>query len=447
MEVREASADYLPTAAPRVPVGYKQTGVGVIPEDWHLISFIGAVGAYIDYRGRTPRKLGLSWGGGDILALSANNVQMGNINPDKEAYLGNEDLYRKWMVQGECEQDDILLTMEAPLGNVAQIPDSRKYILSQRVLLIKPKEWVLRDFLAHYMRGSYFQKQLDLNSTGSTAKGIQRKKLDEIPVYIPPTKAEQEAIAEALNDADALIESLEHLLVKKRQLKQGAMQELLTGKRRLPGFSGEWGVKPLDALGRWTGGMTPSMQNLDYWQPGAVPWVSSGDVKSARLHSTAFAVSEYAIKQKATTLVPENSIIMVTRSGILRKYLPVAMSMVPMAINQDIKALLPNSQLVPDFVFHSLSSNGDRILARCLKSGTTVESIEFSWLKAFTIRLPRPPEQTAIATILSDMDAELAALEERLAKARAIKQGMMQELLTGRIRLIEPHHEVGTNKC
>src|SRR5439155_15800852 len=134
-----------------------------------------------------------------------------------------------------------------------------------------------------------------------------------------PRLDEQEAIAEALSDVDALVESLEKLLAKKRQLKQGAMQELLTGKKRLPGFSGEWEVKRLDELGRWTGGMTPSMRNPDYWQSGTVPWISSGDVKSVTLTSTAFAISEYAIKRRATTLLPAKSIIVVTRSGILRK--------------------------------------------------------------------------------------------------------------------------------
>ncbi|MCB9087920.1 MAG: restriction endonuclease subunit S [Calditrichae bacterium] len=137
--------------------GYRQSEVGVVPEDWEIMPFDQVVEAYIDYRGRTPRKLGLSWGGGTILALSANNVQMGRIDPEKEAYLGSEELYRKWMVQGECEVGDVLLTMEAPLGNVAQIPDSKKYILSQRVLLIKPKDWVLRDYLAHFMKGASFR--------------------------------------------------------------------------------------------------------------------------------------------------------------------------------------------------------------------------------------------------------------------------------------------------
>jgi type I restriction enzyme S subunit len=236
--LRQGAIQELLTGRKRLPgfevkSTYKQTELGLIPEDWNLMPMIRAVGAYIDYRGRTPKKLGLSWGGGDILALSANNVKMGSINLDQEAYFGSEELYRKWMVQGKCEPGDVLLTMEAPLGNVAQVPDSKKYILSQRVLLIKPKDWLLKDFLAHYMKGPLFQKQLQLNSTGSTAMGIQRRKLDEVPIGIPPTKAEQEAIASILSDMDAEIASLEAKLGKVRHLKQGMMQELLTGRTRL----------------------------------------------------------------------------------------------------------------------------------------------------------------------------------------------------------------------
>ena len=237
-QLKQGAMQELLTGKKRLPgfeinPGYKQTEVGMIPEDWEVMPFVRAVQSYIDYRGRTPRKLGLSWGGGDILALSANNVQMGRIDYDKGAYYGSDELYRKWMVQGECEPGDVLLTMEAPLGNVTQVPDSKKYILSQRVLLIKPKTWLLRDFLTHYMKGFFFQNQLSLNSTGSTAKGIQRKKLDELPVGLPPTLPEQTAIATVLSDMDAEITALEAKLVKARQLKQGMMQELLTGRIRL----------------------------------------------------------------------------------------------------------------------------------------------------------------------------------------------------------------------
>ncbi|MCB9555213.1 MAG: restriction endonuclease subunit S [Deltaproteobacteria bacterium] len=236
--IKQGAMQELLTGKRRLPgfekkKGTKQTEVGVIPEDWDVVPFVKIVGQYIDYRGRTPKKLGLEWGGGDILALSANNVQMGHIDTEKEAYLGSSELYGKWMQQGDCQKGDVLLTMEAPLGNVAQIPDSKKYILSQRVLLIKPKASVLRDWLAHYMRADSFQAQLAMNATGSTAKGIQRQKLDLVPVSVPRVIDEQKAISSVLVDMHAELDALKAKLCKARQIKQGMMHNLLTGRIRL----------------------------------------------------------------------------------------------------------------------------------------------------------------------------------------------------------------------
>jgi type I restriction enzyme S subunit len=135
--------------------------------------------------------------------------------------------------------------------------------------------------------------------------------------------------------------------------------------------------------------------------------------------------------------MPAGGIIIVNRSGILRRYLPVSLLMRDMAINQDIKGLILKPGLCSEFVLYFILHAGPEILASCMKAGTTVESIELSWLKRFAVQLPNMEEQTAIATVLSDMDTEIESLESKLAKAREIKQGMMQELLTGRIRLIE----------
>jgi type I restriction enzyme S subunit len=214
------------------------------------------------------------------------------------------------------------------------------------------------------------------------------------------------------------------------------MQQLLTCQTRLPSFHGEWEVKRLDELGTWKGGMTPSMQNPAFWVGGTVPWVSSGDVKSVLLKQTGFSITQLAVKRGTTTMLPTNSILLVTRSGILRKYLPVAMNVVPVAINQDIKALIPAEVFSAEYLLHALIGNGDQILKRCMKAATTVESVEFRWLKAFTIPIPPFHEQTAIAEVLTEMDVELATLEQRVEKTRALKQAMMQELLTGRTRLV-----------
>jgi type I restriction enzyme, S subunit len=314
-----------------------------------------------------------------------------------------------------------------------------------KVFFVEPDFWPLnttlyvRDFHGNDVRFVHHLLQtvdFQSHSGKSGVPGVNRNDVHQEFVHIPARRSEQEAIARALLDADALIDSLEQLLTKKRQIKQGAMQELLTGKRRLLQGDEAWRQAPLGSLGKWSGGMTPSMARVDYWSPAGVPWPSSGDLKMAQLSESAKYLSKTAVRDGATTVVPANSVVMVVRSGILRKYLPVGITLKPMAINQDLKAIQPNTEIAAEFLLHALEYWGERILATCLKTGTTVESLELRWLKAFTIELPSVSEQAAIEDVLSEMNAEITALESRLTKARALKQAMAQALLTGRIRLV-----------
>ena len=197
----------------------------------------------------------------------------------------------------------------------------------------------------------------------------------------------------------------------------------------------DWQIKRLEELGSWRGGATPSMTNASFWINGTIHWASSGDIKTSILSKTASMITGIAVKQSSTTLLQEGAILIVTRSGILRKYLPVAKNTVPIAINQDIKALVPNSQVSADYLLQILSERGPDILSTCMKAGTTVESVEYTWLKKYQIPLPPLPEQQAIATVLSDVDALITSLDRLIAKKRDIKQAAMQQLLTGKTRL------------
>lgn len=412
--------------------GYKQTGTGMIPLDWEL-STLGEICATSS--GTTPAR-----------NLADRYYRNGTINWVKTLDLNNSEIL----------DTDELVTVQAieetslrlyPIGTVLvamyggfnqigrtgllRIPAA----VNQAITAVQPRPNTL---LPEYLLATFNFKIDYWKTVASSSRkdpNITSQDVRAFPIAYPELY-EQRAIAVALSDVDFLISGLDQLISKRRDIKQAAMQQLLTGQTRLPGFSGKWEDCRLDELGTWKGGMTPSMQNPSYWREGTVPWISSGDVKSVRLTTTGFSITALAVKSGTTTLLPANSIVIVTRSGILRKYLPVAMNMIPMAINQDIKALIPNEKVIPTYLLHVLIGSSEKILARCLKSGTTVESIEFPWLKAFTVPTPSLAEQTAIAAILTDMDSVLAALEDRRDKTRAIKEGMMQELLTGRIRLV-----------
>ena len=233
-----------------------------------------------------------------------------------------------------------------------------------------------------------------------------------------------------MGDADALMESLEQLIAKKRLVKQGAMQALLTGKRRLPGFNGAWEVKLLgDIIERFEGGGTPSRSNPSYWG-GEIPWVTVKDFATfTPLHSQE-TITKVGLKNSASHLIPKGTLLTSTRMALGK----AVVYEVAVAINQDLKALFAKPVLLTPYLYFWFQYYGQSI--EDLGSGSTVKGVSLHDLKKIGFQLPTLPEQTAIAAILSDMDAEIAALEEKLAKARQVKQGMMQELLTGRIRLV-----------
>ena len=259
------------------------------------------------------------------------------------------------------------------------------------------------------------------HSGKSGVPGVNRNDLHEIVVTLPPTLAEQESIAEALSGADALIESLEQLLTKKRQIKTGVMQELLTGKKRLPGFSGDWEVKCISEI-------TVCLDNLRAPLNDVQRSKMKGDYPYCGANGVLDYIDRYCVDD-AVVLIAEDG-------GYFDEYMtrPIAYRMSgKFWVNNHAHILKTKPAFDQDFLFYSLVHKN---ILSFLASGTRAK-LNKSEMNKITVWQPNErDEQTAIATILSDMDAEIVALETKLSKARQLKQGMMQELLTGRIRLI-----------
>jgi len=193
--------------------------------EWKERLFGDLLDDIIDFRGRTPTKLGMEWGGGNIPALSANNVKNGFIDYNAECYLASEELHLRWMGDVNLEKEDIVFTMEAPLGNALLLPDSRKYILSQRVVAFKTKADVLNPFLVQTIWGDGFQNAIGKLATGSTAKGINQKSLRTISIRLP-NKNEQRQIADSLSLLDYLITAQAQKIEALKTHKKGLMQQL-----------------------------------------------------------------------------------------------------------------------------------------------------------------------------------------------------------------------------
>ncbi|WP_181126456.1 restriction endonuclease subunit S [Xanthomonas arboricola] len=265
---------------------------------------------------------------------------------------------------------------------------------------------------------------------------INKKSLGELPVVLP-SQNEQCAISTALSDVDTLLEGLDRLIAKKRDIKQSAMQQLLTGQSRLPGFSGEWNVKLLgDVAEVKTGPFGSLLHERDYVSDGVpiitvehlgefgvehvnLPMVSEADCK--RLNAYSLHVGDIVFSRVGS--VDRNALIRKLEDGWL--------------FSGRLLRVRPNESCINSmFLSYQFHSEKFKLAVRTVAVGQTMASLNTRILNGIQVNLPSISEQTAIATILSDMDAEITVLETRRIKTRALKQAMMQELLTGRTRLI-----------
>jgi type I restriction enzyme S subunit len=271
---------------------------------------------------------------------------------------------------------------------------------------------------------------------GAIRANISQQNLALVVASIPPVP-EQCSIASALNDVDELLGSLERLIAKKRDLKQAAMQQLLTGQTRLPGFTRDWQTKPLgELITHCCSGATPRRNRPDFYR-GNIRWITSGELNYNVVNDTAEKITHEAMIRTNLSLVPAGTFLMAI-TGLEAEGTRGSCGIVgvPSTTNQSCMAVFPTTELLTEYLFHYYVFRG-KSLALQYCQGTKQQSYTATLAKRLPIALPpTTTEQTAIAAVLTDMDAELTALEQRLAKTRALKQGMMQELLTGRIRLI-----------
>lgn len=278
------------------------------------------------------------------------------------------------------------------------------------------------------------------NAKTATMTTIDQTVLGRCPIPYPALK-EQTAIAEAVSDADSLISSLQKLIEKKKAIKQGALQELLTGKKRLPGFNEEWEElnfaesAKLKARIGWQG-----LTTSEYLQSGYAYLITGTDFHNGRIKwETCHFVDEKRYKQDLNIQIKKHDILL-TKDGTIGKVAYISNVQKPTTLNSGVFVIRPAKEdsFDPNFVYHILNSFlFDNFLAK-LSAGSTINHLYQKDFVDFTFKAPSElVEQQAIAQVLSDMDSEIDQLEKKLAKYQQIKQGMMQELLTGRIRLKE----------
>jgi type I restriction enzyme S subunit len=238
-----------------------------------------------------------------------------------------------------------------------------------------------------------------------------------------PNLPEQRRIAAVLTSADEAIAASRALVEKYAVVKQGLMHDL---------FSPIVRDTALGDTGVWHGGITPSMSNPRYWGEGHY-WLSSGEIKTTTLDHSTKQITDTALANTTLQLLPKGTIVLVVRSGILRNYFPITELQIPMAINQDLKGIVLYDGIVSKYILYVMEFYGDEVLRTCMKAGTTVQSIDLKWLKAFKIPLLDKKRQELIAEIFAAADERLTAERKRLQKLEDIKRGLMDDLLTNRV--------------
>ena len=432
--------------ATHVPDGYKRTEVGVIPTDWSVFS----IGELFDYL-RTASNSRSDLGDTGVVAY----VHYGDLHTRFRHFIdfSRENVPRLLvgtivtatrlrdgdLIVADASEDEVGVGKSVEVRNLG----ATEAISGLHTLLLRSKDRRVHDgYRGYLLEKAPVKEQLRRLATGLKVFGISKRALRDVRVPLP-SPAEQRAIAEALSDVDGLLAALETLIAKKRAIKQAAMQQLLTGKTRLPGFSGAWETKRLGDT--FTYLPTANNPRADLREYGQVDYIHYGDVhahaqpvlncaysdlpridKSRVDNAAHLQDGDLVVVDASEDLVGVGKSIEVHR--VAGKTVVAGLHTILCRGNPDYWAMGFKAYLQFTPAFKSALTRG--------ATGISVYAISKKQLADIQLALPSLLEQEAIVSVLSDIDAEIAALERRQDKACAIKQGMMQQLLTGRVRLV-----------
>ena len=425
-----------------VKPGYRQTEAGVIPEDW-ACEKLSAFFSLISYGFTNPMPTVHD----GVFMITAADINDGRLQLET-ARKTSEMAYRTLLsAKSKPRQNDVLLTKDGTLGRLALVGNER-ICINQSVAVIRPNSRIEPQFLKLLLESPRYQKRMVEDAGGSTIKHIYITIVDKMPLGLPLDKVEQRALAEALSDVDGLLDGLDRLITKKRELKQAAMQQLLTGQSRLPGFQGEWEVKTFGDLFNFSGGYSASRDQLS---ADGHCYLHYGDIHGAT-KTTVDARADYQNIPKLNislnrvapkSLLEDGDVVFVDASeddeGASRHVVVVNKDKKPFISGlHTIVAKSKTDELAHEYRQYCFQTAAIRQQFLFYAVGTKVSGISKTNIAKLKMPIPKVTEQTAIAEVLTEMDAELTALERRREKTRAVKQAMIQELFTGKTRLVPP---------
>lgn len=425
--------------------GYRQTEIGPIPVDW-LYTTVSATAA-LSLNAIVGGPFGSDLVSRDYVSdgvpvIRGQNMGQRLVEPP---FVFVTLAKASSLAANLARPGDVVFTQRGTLGQVALVPNEPydRYLISQSQMKVTLNRGIVDSQFFHFLfSGPIHQRLISANTIQTGVPHINLGVLRRIPIQLPPV-SEQRAIAAALSDVDALIGSLDRLITKKRDLKKATMQQLLTGQTRLSGFAkklgckqtevgvipADWEVRPLlAALRIATGQVDPRTEPYK-----SMTLVAPDHIESAtgRLLARQTAAEQKAISGKY--LFAKGDVIYSKIRPYLRKAILAEFDGLCSA---DMYPLKPIGDVSAGFMLAVLLGHRFSIFAESVSVRSGMPKINRTEIAEYSLALPPSSEQAAIAAVLSDMDTELAALEQRRDKTRLLKQGMMQELLTGRTRLV-----------
>ena len=418
-----------------IPKGYKQTEVGVIPEGWE-VKKVSSIFTFLKTNTLSRDSLNYYAGEvknvhyGDILVkygeiLNAAEKGIPYINFDIK--LGNNPSYLQSgdIIMSDTAEDEVV-------GKSSEIINvSEKIVSGLHTMALRPQTVFAPKYLGYFFNSSLYHDQLLPYMQGIKVLSLSKSAVGQTYIIYPKDLNEQIAISSSLSEIDELIAGLGEQIDKKRQIKEGAMQQLLTGKTRLPGFSQPWVEKKLGDICEMASGGTPSSKVAAYYG-GNINFLSISDMTASGkyIYSTEKRITELGLSNSSAKIYPPNTLMYAMYASLGK----CAISKIETAVSQAILGFTLSSEINIDFLYYHFCFIED-IVKNMGQTGTQ-SNLSKGLVQEFTIVLPEIEEQEAIADVLNTMDDEIHQLEAERDKYTLIKQGMMQELLTGKTRLV-----------
>ncbi|MCT0055989.1 restriction endonuclease subunit S [Lactococcus lactis subsp. lactis] len=388
-------------------------------DDWEERKFFESIASTIDFRGRTPKKLGMDWSDSGYLALSALNVKNGYIDPLADAHYGDEKLYRKWMSGRELKKGQVLFTTEAPMGNVAQVPDDNGYILSQRTVAFETKEDMMtNDFLAVLLKSPLVFNNLSALSSGGTAKGVSQKSLKGLSITVPLDIDEQQKIGSFFEQLDNTIALHQRKLDLLKEQKKGYLQKMFpkNGEKvpelRFAGFADDWEERKLGDEVLIVMGQSPNSENYTDNPNDHILVQGNADMKNGHVFPRVWTT-------QVTKQAEKNDLILSVRAPVG----DIGKTDYDVVIGRGVAAIKGN-----EFIFQNLGKmKSDGYWTR-YSTGSTFESINSSDIKEAIISIPRIEEQQKIGSFFKQLDETIALHQRKLDLLKEQKKGFLQQM-------------------